>query len=197
MGKSSVLSLFQRLGAAVLDADEIVRSLLAEKEIVAKIRGLFGETVLTGNGKVNRDRLAELVFRNDALRRSLEEILHPQVFAHIDRFAAAHGKQGRIVIVEVPLVFERGYENRFDGTITVFTDEETAIRRLHAKGIGYEQASLRLKTQLPIEEKKRKADFLIDNRGTHRETEEQVRTLYKKLLEEADDGNHTRTRKSR
>ncbi|MCG2722705.1 MAG: dephospho-CoA kinase [Thermodesulfovibrionales bacterium] len=196
MGKSFVLALFQQLGAVVLDADEIVRSLLSGREAVGKIRALLGETVFSENGRVNRDRLAELVFRNDSLRRSLEDILHPQVFERIDSFLAAHGKKGMVVIVEVPLLFERGYENRFDRTITVFTDDETALRRLEAKGIEREKASLRLKTQLPIEEKKRRADFLIDNRGTPQETEAQVKPLYKKLREEANDGNHKRTRKS-
>ena len=190
MGKSFVLSLFQRLGAVVLDADEIVRSLLSERKIVEEIRALFGETVLSENGKVNKDSLAELVFRNDTLRHSLEEILHPQVFERIDSFLAAHGKKGMVVIVEVPLLFEREYENRFDRTVTVFTDDETALQRLEAKGIEREKASLRLKTQLPVEEKKRRADFLIDNRGTPQETEAQVKTLYKTLQEEANDGNH-------
>lgn len=190
MGKSFVLALFQQLGAVVLDADEIVRFLLSGSEALGKIRALLGETVFSEDGMVDRNKLAELVFRNDSLRRSLEDILHPQVFEQIDSFLAAHGEKGMVVIVEVPLLFEREYENRFDRAITVFTDDETALRRLEAKGIEREKASLRLKTQLPIEEKKRRADFLIDNRGTPQETEAQVKTLYKTLLEEANDGNH-------
>lgn len=195
MGKSFVLALFQKLGAVVLDADEIVRALLSGSEAVGKIRALFGETVFSENGKVNRERLAELVFRDDSLRRSLEDILHPQVFEQIESFLAAHGKKGMVLIVEVPLLFERGYENRFDRIITVFTDDETALRRLEAKGIESEKASLRLKAQFPVEEKMRRADFLIDNRGTPQETESQVKMLYNKLREEANNGNHKRTRK--
>ncbi|MDQ7787589.1 MAG: dephospho-CoA kinase [Thermodesulfovibrionales bacterium] len=195
MGKSFVLALFQQLGAVVIDADKIVRSLLSERKSVGKIRALFGETVFSENGRVNRDRLAELVFRNNSLRHSLEDILHPLVFEQIDSFLAAHRKKGIVVIVEIPLLFEREYENRFDRTLTVFTDDETALRRLKTKGIEREKASMRLKAQLPIEEKKRRADFVIDNRGTPQETEAQVKTLYKKLREEANNGNHKRTRK--
>lgn len=197
MGKSSVLALFGKLGAFVLDSDQIVRVLLEDPAVVNTVTRLSGQSVLAEDGSLNREKLAEIVFRDDLLRHSLEDVLHPLVFEKMDNLLAAAETENTISVVEVPLLFERGYENRFDRTVTVFTDEETAIRRLEAKGIAYEQASLRLKTQLPIEEKKKRADFLIDNSGTPQETEEQVKTVYIKLVEEADDGNHTRTRKSR
>jgi dephospho-CoA kinase len=189
MGKSSVLSLFEKLGALVLDSDRMVRVFLNDPKVIHTIKALFGKTVFAENGSLSRERLAEIIFRDDALRRSLEDILHPLLFDRIDNLLAADKRKDMIAVVEVPLLFERGYENRFHRTVTVFTDEETALQRLEAKGVDRGKATLRLKTQLPIDEKKRRSDYMIDNRGTPEETEAQVETLYKKMLGEANDGN--------
>ncbi|MEW6585554.1 MAG: dephospho-CoA kinase [Nitrospirota bacterium] len=196
MGKSAVLALFGKYGAAVLDSDEVVHSLLSEQEVLDKIRRLFGSAVFFEDGTLNRGRLAEIVFREDALRHSLEEILHPLVFRRIDGFLQEnYGKCG-IAVIEVPLLFEGGYEKRFDRTITVFTDAETALLRLAAVGIGREDADRRLKTQLSIEEKKKRSDYVIDNRADLKTTETHVAAIYKKLVEEVGDGNNQRDRKS-
>jgi dephospho-CoA kinase len=193
MGKSSVLSLFKKLGAVVLDSDRMVQVLLNNPKVIHTIKAHFGKTVLSENGTINRERLAEIIFRDDALRRSLEDILHPLLFDRIDTLLAADKRKGMIAVVEVPLLFERGYENRFHRTITVFTDEETALKRLEVKGVDRGKATLRLNTQLPIDEKKRRSDYMIDNRGTPEETGVQVEMLYKKLVGEANDGNNKGT----
>jgi dephospho-CoA kinase len=193
MGKSSVLSLFEKLGAVVLDSDRMIQVLLNDPKVIHTIKALFGKTVFTENGSLSRERLAEIIFRDDALRRSLEDILHPLLFDRIDTLLAADKRKGMIAVVEVPLLFERGYENRFHRTITVFTDEETALKRLEVKGVDRGKATLRLNTQLPIDEKKRRSDYMIDNRGTPEETGVQVEMLYKKLVGEANDGNNKGT----
>jgi dephospho-CoA kinase len=193
MGKSSVLALFEKLGAVVLDSDRIVGALLTDSKVIDTIKAVFGKTVFSENGSFSKEKLAEIVFRDEALRHSLEDILHPLVFDRIDSLLAADERKDMIAIIEVPLLFERGYENRFNRTITVFTDEETALQRLEAKGIDRVKAHLRLKTQFPIDEKKRRSDYMIDNTGTPEETEALVETLYNKLLEEAKDGNNKRT----
>jgi len=193
MGKSAVLSLFEKLGAVVLDSDRMVQVLLNDPKVIHTIKALFGKTVFAENGSLSREKLAEIIFRDDALRHSLEDILHPLLFDRIDTLLAADKRKGMIAIVEVPLLFERGYENRFHRTITVFTDEETALQRLEVKGVDRGKATLRLNAQLPIHEKKKRSDYMIDNRGTPEETEAQVETLYKKLLGEANDGNNKGT----
>jgi dephospho-CoA kinase len=193
MGKSAVLSLFEKLGAVVLDSDRMVQVLLNDPKVIHTIKALFGKTVFAENGSLSREKLAEIIFRDDALRHSLEDILHPLLFDRIDTLLAADKRKGMIAIVEVPLLFERGYENRFHRTITVFTDEETALQRLEVKGVDRGKATLRLNAQLPIHEKKKRSDYMIDNRGTPEETEAQVETLYQKLLGEAKDGNNKGT----
>jgi dephospho-CoA kinase len=185
MGKSTVIPLFQEIGAATLDTDMIVRSLLEEKTVLRKIRALLGETVFYKNGRLNKKRVSDLVFKDESLRHSLEDILHPLVFERIRTQVAKSDKQDRVFIIEVPLLFERGYQSRFDKTITVFAEEELALERLEEAGIKRHEAIQRLRAQLPIEEKKKRSDFIIDNNGTIDRTTKQVKAIYRKLVKES------------
>jgi dephospho-CoA kinase len=184
MGKSTVLSMFRKLGAATVDTDEIVESLLTEKEVLLKIRKLLGNKVYDKNGNLSKKKIAEIVFKNASLRHSLEDILHPLVFKRIKTFTDKINNTEKIIIIAVPLVYERGYEDRFDRTIVVYTGEEVAITRLKKNGIPKKDALLRLKAQLPIEEKIMRADFLINNDGSLKETVTRVKKIYKKLLKD-------------
>ncbi len=185
MGKSTVLSMFEKLGSTILDTDKIVESLLTEKDVLEKIRGLLGDKVFDKNGSLNKRKVADLIFKNNKLRYLLENILHPLVFERIEFFLVKINKKDEIILIAVPLLYEIGYEERFDRTITVYTQEETALNRLEKEGITREEALLRLKAQLPIEDKTRRSDFAIDNNGTIEETMSQVNKIYKKLREVA------------
>jgi dephospho-CoA kinase len=194
MGKSTVLSMFKKFGVSTLDADRIVESLLRKKEILEKIKQLLGEKVFNESGSLNKKKVADIIFKSASLRRALEDILHPFVFDKIKDFIDKMNVKDKILIIAAPLVYERGYENRFNRIIVVHTKEKIALNRLGQKGAPRKDALLRLKAQLSIEEKKKKADFLIDNNGTLEETKIQVETIYKKLLKEAGDGDNQRTR---
>jgi dephospho-CoA kinase len=196
MGKSTVLPLFMKLGAVIIDTDKIVESLLKEKPVLEKIRVLFGDAVFLKNGSLDKKKVAGVVFNNDGLRHSLEDILHPLVFERIDLLFGEMKGEDKVMLVEIPLLYERDYEGRFNRTITVYTSEETALARLEKEGISQQEALLRLQAQLPIEEKIRRSDFIIDNNGTIEETMSQVEKVYKELYEEAKkNGNNTRARK--
>jgi dephospho-CoA kinase len=192
MGKSTVLPVFRKLGAAVADSDEIVDSLLRKEDVIRKIRDLLGDDVLFRNGGLNKKKVAKLIFRNAILKNSLEEILHPIVFERILCFLDSVKKTHRIAVVEIPLLYEKGYEDRFDRTITVFADENKALSRLEKKGLRRKEAELRLHAQMPIEEKVRKSDFTIDNNGSMKKTTAQVEEIYGQLLKEEKDGDHNR-----
>jgi dephospho-CoA kinase len=189
MGKSRILALFAKLGAYTFSSDKIVATLLTEKDILKKIRRVIGHDVFYKNGSLNKKKVARLIFRDEALRRSLEDILHPLVFERINDILTAVDKSS-IVVVEVPLLFERGYRKKFDKTITVFTDEETALKRLEKAGIKRTDALLRLQSQLPIKEKMKRSDFIIDNNGSIRETTSRAEAIYKTLLTAAGHENH-------
>jgi dephospho-CoA kinase len=181
MGKSAVLSIFEKLGAEVLDADTIVASLITEKDVIEKIKGLLGNNVLHENGSLNKKLVADIIFKNDALRHALEDIIHPLVFDRINMLIKKMSGREKIIIVEIPLLYERGYENRFERTITVYTTEETALNRLSKMGIGKEEAILRLRSQISVNEKIKRSDFAIDNNGTIDETQAQAEKIYGKL----------------
>lgn len=181
MGKSAVLTMFKKLGATTVDTDRIVELLLTEKDVLEKIRGLLGDNVFYKNSSLNKKKVADLIFKNDVLRYSLEDILHPLVFERIKIFLDKINGD-KIIIIEVPLLHERGYKDRFDKTITVYTNEEVALNRLEKDGTTREEALLRLKSQLPITKKVKQSDFVIDNNGTIEEAMAQVEIIYKKLL---------------
>lgn len=203
MGKSTVLQMFKKFSVITIDADKIVESLLKEKSVLEKIRKLLGDRVFNKNGSLNKNKIVDLVFNNNALRHSLEDILHPLVFERVKDFLAKMNGENKVAMIEVPLLYERGYEDRFDRTITIYTKEEVALNRLERDGVNREEAILRLKAQLPIEEKIKRADYVIDNNGTTEETMKQVEIIYNKLLKdvdninvlkEAEDGNNKRSR---
>lgn len=183
MGKSTVAELFKKLGAHVINTDKIVHNLLEEDEVKKEIKRLFGEEVFK-NGKVDKKYIANIVFENPLMRVYLENILHPRVFKKLDEIINSIPLKGEptIVIVEAPIIFERGYQNKFDLIITVFTDEEIAIERLKKRGIPPEETIKRLKSQFPIEMKKSKSDYIIDNSGSIENTAQQVEELFQKLI---------------
>lgn len=184
MGKSSVLDQFRECGAVVLDADQIVSSLLREEHIKNLVKGLLGDSIIDDVGRIKKGKVAEMIFKDALLRHSLEDILHPRVFEKIHSHVETLRDTHTICIVEIPLLYERGFEKNFDKTITVLASEKVILDRFKASGIDEEAARWRLEAQLPIEEKIKRADYIIDNSGTPGETMEQVKKIYQKLLQE-------------
>ena len=190
-GKSTVARMFGDLGARTLDADEIVRRLLSEPDVIKEIIEAFGEEAVSG-GVVDKKWLAEWVFRDSHARITLEDILHSRVFRRIsEEISLLPYDSDCIVIVEASVIFERGHQGRFDRIITVYTSVETALERLKAKGVSEKDSTSRLATQLPVEIKMRGSDFIIDNDKDIENTREQVRSIYQTLLSsERIDGNN-------
>jgi dephospho-CoA kinase len=183
MGKSTVARLFRELGACTIDTDELVRSLLTEEEVLSEVREAFGPEVMRG-GIIDRKALADAVFADAHLRIGLENILHARVFRRVEDALSRLSSQGcQVAIVEAPVLFERGYQNRFDAVITVHTPEEVALRRLEAKGISRQEGLRRLESQFPVETKCLRSDWSIDNSGTPEETRQQVEYVYRELVD--------------
>jgi dephospho-CoA kinase len=186
MGKTTVLEMFRDLGAATLKTDEIVGALLKDASVLKTIRREFGDEVFSGGGDLNREKLSHIVFRDRDKRDGLEKILHPLVFEKIEEFLkerVAKATNKDVVIIEIPLLFEKNYTKRFSRNIVVYTDEETALKRLQESGITRDNAMMRLNAQMPIKEKVKRADFVIDNSGSLEHTRAQVRETYHKLRE--------------
>lgn len=117
-------------------------------------------------------------------RSFLKALLHPLVFEKVEDFINKIKNRDSLVIVEVPLLFERNYQDRFEKIITVCTSDEMALERLKRSGVPRSDALARMKNQLPISEKKVRADYVIDNGGSKEETRRQVEEVYESLREE-------------
>lgn len=185
MGKTTVLGMFRELGAATLKTDEIVGALLNDASVLRTIREEFGDGVFSDDGELNRKKLSSIVFRDSNKRDTLEKILHPLVFKRMDEFLkeeANNETRNKLVVIEIPLLFEKGYMGRFSKNIVVYTDEETAFRRLQASGITRDNAMMRLNAQMPIGEKVKRADFVVDNSGSLEHTKAQVKETYQRLV---------------
>lgn len=180
MGKSLVLGDFRRLGAFTIDSDEVVAGLLAEGPVREKIRGLLGGSVFDPGGGLSKERVAEIIFADEEKRKALEALLHPLVFERVEEMIRAEEEKATagVAVVEVPLLFEGGYEGRFQKTVTVYCGEALAIERLEAAGVGRAAAAARIESQMPIEEKIRRSDYIIDNSGTAEEAAKRVRQIY-------------------
>ncbi|MBL0386273.1 dephospho-CoA kinase [Tumebacillus sp. ITR2] len=186
-GKSTVSALFEALGAVIIDADKIVRQVQQPgQKAYEDIVEAFGEEILLPDGALDRAKLGALVFGNEANRTRLNGIVHPRVREERDRQtqAALALDPNAVIIWDIPLLIETGMHTQVDKTIVVYVDAETQLARLLSRDeLPLEAARQRIAAQMPIEEKKRYADFLIDNRGTLQETQAQVRKIWEELAE--------------
>jgi len=177
-GKSTVSAMLVRRGAILVDADQIAREVVEPgSPVLAEIAERFGAQVLQSDGSLNRKRLGEMIFRDPDLRRELNRIIHPPIRATmLERMRAGESRHpDKLVVADVPLLYESGLERMFEEVVVVYVPREVQLARLMRRdGLTREQAEERLSAQMPIEEKKRRADFVIDNSGTIEETERQV-----------------------
>ena len=190
-GKSTVSALFQKLGATLVDADAIVHELQAPgMPILDELASAFGSDILRADGSLDRAALADRVFRDDAQRQRLNDIVHPAVGIECDRRVAEGIAAGsEVLVLDIPLLFEglrsgTGYAARrqFFATVLVWTCQSVQIERTMARdGCTEEQALLRIRAQMPLSEKRELADYVIENDGSREETETQVWTLFQTL----------------
>jgi len=179
-GKSTVSGMLEARGAAIVDADRIARDVvLPGQPALQDIREAFGDDVLLADGTLNRKALGAVVFGDEAARRKLEAILHPRIRAEMARQMADWNERepGRLVIVDIPLLYESGLDKRFDfeEILVVYVPRDVQLERLMKRdGLSSEAAEQRLDAQMPIERKKELADVVIDNSGSLEQTEAQV-----------------------
>jgi len=165
-GKSTVADLFRQFGAAVIDADQLARDVVQPgKPAWREIVKCFGKRVLLPDRTIDRPALGSIVFRNRRKLRRLERIIHPRVAREQQRRARriARRTPDAIIIYEVPLLFEAGVNTRVDKIIVVTADRETQVARLKQRnGLTRRQALQRIKSQMPLAEKARRADIVLD-----------------------------------
>lgn len=173
MGKSTVAKMFERAGVPVFDADAVVRELQAnDSGIIASIGRRFGGTV--SNGVLDRDALSRAVLSSPAELDALEAIVHPAVQAARLHFIEQNANRPSLLF-DIPLLFETGGEDAFDKIIVVSAPAEVQRKRVLARpGMTREKFDAILELQMPDEEKRRRADFVIDTSVDLSTTERQV-----------------------
>ena len=170
-GKSTALACFEKLGAATLSADEIVRGLYQKPSVRRTLNDWFG----TGDPA----QIASFVFGDAAVRKQLEALLHPLVWQEMQ--AQLKKIPVRCVVLELPLLFEAGWEKRVDITLLICGGKKSLGARLKARGLDVKEYQKRLAAQLPEAEKIRRADVCVFNDATPRELEEKITRFYKAL----------------
>jgi dephospho-CoA kinase len=184
-GKSAVAKMFAARGAATIDSDEIGRDLMQPGNVVYdRVVSGFGPEVLLPDGQLNRAKIAEIVFNDLDRLKHLNAIVHAPVLREIDRrvFAQRQKDPQAIVVVESAVLFEAGQNRRFDKMVVAWCRPEQQIERYRAKsGVSVTDIERRMAAQMPGEEKKRLADYVIDTSGTLEDTERQVEEVFAKL----------------
>ena len=187
-GKSTVAAILRELGCHLLEADKIAHGLIerggsAYDDVVRE----FGRGILTHDDRVDRAKLGGIVFAAPNRLARLNAIVHPLVLAAQDRELAAieRAEPHAIAVVEAALLIEAGYTDRLDYLIVTWCTPEQQLARLTQPGAGrgltIEQAQQRIAAQMPLEEKRRLADAVIDCSGTLEHTREQTKALFTKL----------------
>ncbi len=187
-GKSTVASVFKELGAYIIDWDELAREVVRPHSKAWKqISEHFGKGILNADLNINRRKLADIVFSDKRELANLNHIVHTQVFEMDERTTNEIRSRDpdAMIIKDIPLLFEVTRPVFVDKVIVVYASQETQLRRLQEKGIDRRDAQRRIESQLPLEEKVKSADFVIDNDGSLEYTRRQVEDIYTLLGKEA------------
>ena len=182
-GKSTVGGMFRELGAAIVDADEASHAVYATGNpgfdaVVAE----FGSDVVR-NGQIDRAKLGELVFHDESARRRLNAIVHPLVREWMAARTAEADKDGASVVIhDVPLLFENGLETLYSDVVLVYVPPRVQLRRLvDGRGLSQELARSIIAAQMPIDEKRSRAQHVVDNSGDRDKTRAQVEKLWAEI----------------
>lgn len=183
-GKSTVARMLKVHGAAIIDADQIAKDVIAPGQ-----PGWYGileafPEVVTPEQAIDRKKLADLVFDDHQKRSRLEAIVHPLVFEQIKKEANILAEAGKVVFADIPLLYETNCQNWIDFVVVVYVPGPLQLERLMQRDrLTKTEALKRIKAQWPIELKRQLADYVIDNSGTLAETQVQVDRLWQRIIE--------------
>lgn len=183
-GKSTVSTILRQRGYQVVDADQVARDVLQKGTIgLRKIVETFGSELLGSNGELNRDKMAELVFSSKEELKKLEMIVHPLVQEKVRNIRKSlEEKNEKIAFYDVPLLFEKNLESQFDATVLVYANETLQKSRMKSRN-NWSDAEIqsRLSAQLSMNEKLKRAKWVLKNESTIADLEKQVDELLGKL----------------
>lgn len=180
-GKSLAAQFFSQLGALVIDADQLARSVIERgSEGFDEVLLRFGDTVLK-NGDIDRVALGQNIFENPQAKKDLEEIIHPRIRAEFEE-AVASLNPGQIMVYEIPLLVETNAADRFDFVITVESDADLRKQRLRARGMFHSDIEKRMASQATEEQRRAIADCVLTNDGSEDELLRQVENVWESTI---------------
>lgn len=187
-GKSTVSALLVKYGALLVDADQVAREVVERGQpALLQIVSQFGEHMLHEDGSLNRQALGAVVFADADKRKQLEEITHPAIRAKMQQQIELYKQQQphALIVADIPLLYETGQTHLYEGVAVVYVPASVQIERLMKRnGLSEAEATKRVQLQMDIEEKKRLADWVIDNSSTLQHTEQQVIDLIQRLQQQ-------------
>jgi len=191
-GKSTVSGFLSDAGAQVIDADQIAREVVKPGTPgYDAILAFFGPTILMPGGEIDRKRLGEIIFNDPDKKARLDAIVHPLVFERSAERIAQIAAQtpDAVVIMDIPLLFEAGMKSDLAEVIVVYVPEKLQLERLmNRDGIDEQAAMARIRSQMPIEEKRRRATVVIDNSGTTFDSRRQALAVFRRLMQRSKPG---------
>jgi dephospho-CoA kinase len=182
-GKSTVADLFSQKGAVVIRSDELARQVIEPQTPgFQQVIDRFGKDFVNSEGYIDRAKLAQIVFKDDAALKDLENIIHPLVRNKTNQIIDQHTSE-TIIVNEIPLLLEKKMESLFDFLVIVISSEKNRLERLAQRGLTTEQATARMVKQVSDDERKAAADFLIVNDGNLDQLEADVEKIWQTLQE--------------
>ncbi|KKI91750.1 dephospho-CoA kinase [Bacillus sp. SA1-12] len=182
-GKSTVSNIIKNAGIRVIDADKIAREVVeVGKPAYKQIIETFGQDMLLKDLTLNREKLGALVFSDEAKRQKLNQIVHPAVRQEmLKQTRQEKDLQAKAVVLDIPLLFESNLTHMVDKIVLVFVTQETQLKRLMERnGYTKEEAMMRIRSQMPLKNKVKLSDEIIDNNGSIEETTVQINRLLMK-----------------
>lgn len=185
-GKSTVSKLLRERGIAVIDADLLAREIVKKgQECLNDLKNVFGNQVLTIDGELDRKKLGQIVFSDDSKLELLNSVTHPHIRRRIKaQMNELESKNNKVIVLDIPLLFEAKMEDLVDIVLVVFAKEEIQIKRIMERDNCTQEEAMRIiKAQISQQDKISKSDYTIDNSGTIEELKEKLNGFLEKIEE--------------
>ena len=180
-GKSTVSKMFKELGAEIIDADIEAKEISQREDVVSEMKNIFGNKILNENGKIDRNKIKEIVITDKEKLKMLNNLIHPKVMEEFKKIKENADKND-IIIFDIPLLFETGMDKMCDKIMLVFVDINTQIKRMIERDNITEELAVKIiNSQMSLDEKLKKSEIHIENNGTLENLREKAENIYREL----------------
>ncbi|MDR2464972.1 MAG: dephospho-CoA kinase [Streptococcaceae bacterium] len=187
-GKSTIANFFIEKGIPIIDGDKVARGVQEKgSPALREIEASFGKEFLLENGELNRKKLGELIFSSKSQREKLDKLMNPFLRQAFEKEKSFLNGTAPLVVLDIPLLFEKDYRSEVDAVMLAYIHPSEQLKRLMIRdGLSEEEAIQRISSQMEMEEKRKRSDFVIDNNGTKESLQEQLEEFFQKMMEEKD-----------